>query len=140
MKKYNKKTNIHNDNSKISSHVNKIGISLSLMIFRLLGTEETQIILRYLLKRKHAITSARLLNDTNIPKTTFYNIIKQLVLCGLITKISKNNRHVSYQISPDATKIWNISDKLLDEIQNEFGIDIPFDTLKEFVSNKNKLR
>ena len=90
-------------------------------IYRLLGSEDGNTIIRILLKKKNEpIKSGELMEESAIPAPRFYPLIKALVLCQVVEKKVHTDRSVSYSLSQFGKNVLELSEPILEEIKERF--------------------
>jgi DNA-binding HxlR family transcriptional regulator len=88
-------------------------------IYRLLGTQDGNAIVRLLLN-KGSIRTKELITSSGIPPARFHVIMRTLVICQVVDRKVHEDRSVSYSISPFGKNLLQLSEPLLNKIAEEF--------------------
>lgn len=86
------------------------------IVYRLLASDEAQLIMRQLLREDNIRTSV-LLDKTGLKEFQFHPVMKQLAKYGIVEKKVWQDRSVRYSISPFGKYVLKLTEPLLAKIK-----------------------
>lgn len=88
-------------------------------LYRLIGSEDGNLVIRILLQ-KESVRTSDLIADTKILPARFHNLMKALVLSGVVDKKVHQDRSVWYNISTFGKNVLDLSEPLVEKINEKF--------------------